>query len=447
MDSGLGYRALDVAALQEWLASTLTSLGPIKSRLRRCIFSTHGATFAALRGDALAVPVPDYEWLGFDRHPAVAGEIERLASTLSPVLPRGLNLGLQLDWLESHHPTSLAHTDVLLPYAQYWAWWLSGVACSEVSSLGCHTLLWSPAQRAYSAWAVTRGWSKRFAPVRRAWEPLGTVRPALADSLGLSRGLLVYVGSHDRSACLAQYLRRWPRMTLVSTGTWVIVMAHGASTKQLDMSLDQVGSVSVRGDGIPSARFMGGRELESLCCGADPALASVGLIEPLLKRGLTIRPSFSDQGGPFPDSSGQVCLDGEPLDLDAWASTVPPAERATGAAIYAAYVTVWQILRLGGFGPVVVDGPFSRNAVIMAIVTSILRRMDVYASSDPVDGVIRGSWCLTRWTEPELLEPRVRTVPVSLPLSALLQADFDRWAKTLPRTARSTTGHVAQPGY
>src|SRR6202012_5984200 len=173
-----GYLALDSEALGEWLLETLDALGAQNPRLRSIVPIAHGAAIAPMHGDDLLLPIPDYEFEGFD---AVSSTLAHTATatfarTLSPALPRGLNVATQLAWLEANLGATMARCDRLLPYAPYWAHRLSGVAAAEVSSLGCHTHLWNAAGGGPSELAVQRGWAARLAPVRRAWEPLGRRR-------------------------------------------------------------------------------------------------------------------------------------------------------------------------------------------------------------------------------------------------------------------------------
>ncbi len=63
----------------------------------------------------------------------------------------------------------------LMPYAQYWAWLLSGAAVSEVTSLGCHSDLWNPAEARFSPLAERRGWAAQFAPLVKAGDVVGTL--------------------------------------------------------------------------------------------------------------------------------------------------------------------------------------------------------------------------------------------------------------------------------
>ncbi len=417
---GHDWAALDTTGLEQWLADTLAGLGPLRRHLATAAVSAHGAAVAAVEGEGLAWPVPDYEWEGFDeRPPGWALELGAFDETHSPDLPRGLNIATQLDWLERHAPAQVARGQ-LMPYAQYWAWWLSGVAASEVSSLGCHTHLWNPTRGRYAALAERRGWAARFAPLRRAWEVLGPVQRGLARRLGLPPGLRVHAGAHDSNACLARYLRSHPRMTLVTTGTWVVVMAPGAPDRRLRADLDQLCNVSVRQERVPTGRFMGGREVQHLCDGADPALASAAELEALLARQLLALPGFESQGGPFRGQRGRVIDARGEVPL----ASLTPAARATLAALYTAQVTAWIVERLGGVGPVVVEGPFAGNPVYTGVLAALLPTA-VMQSTDELEGTARGAWMLTHWTEPAITPPPMQAVS---PLGGeALQALHRRW--------------------
>ena len=415
------YAALDTQGLEAWLLDSLAGLGPLRGRLAHAVVSAHGAAFAAVDGDQLAWPVPDYEFEGFDERcadwPAQIGDFDQ---TLSPDLPRGLNGATQLDWLERHCADDFERGQ-LMPYAQYWSWWLSGVASSEVSSLGCHTHLWNPVAGGFSDLAQRRGWAARFAPLRRAWEVLAPVRPALAARLGLSANLRVHVGVHDSNACLARHLRAAPRMTLVTTGTWVVVMAPGAPGRSMDPHLDLLGNVSVRQQLVPTGRFMGGRELQWLCAGADPSWANEEALQALLARGVMALPGFETQGGPFRTQTGRVVDAKGAVDL----ATLRPSERATLAALYTAQVTAWIFDRLGGTGPVVVEGPFAHNPIYTGVLAALLPGTEVRFSTDALEGTALGAWQLAHWTEPAMSAP---ATSIATPLGGPeLAALHTRW--------------------
>lgn len=401
LDAAEGYRALDTGAIEAWLQETLAGLGALRRKVRAIVPVTHGAAFAGLRGDALALPVPDYEFTGFNERPADwPRRVDPFEHSLSPVLPAGLNAATQLDWLQRHLPRRMAEVERWLPYPQYWAWWLCGVPASELSSLGCHTLLWRPREGRWSYLAEQAGWAQRFAPVRRAWETLGLLKADLASSLGLPSGVRVLCGAHDSNACLARYLRSWPRMTLVSTGTWVVVMAPGSPVDALDGRDDFLANVSVRGDVVPTGRFMGGREFERLAAGADPALADEVTLQRLVAAGVQAEA----------DASAVRLADGRVVPASDLGGVMDPRERATLAALHTARQTACIVRELGAIGPLTVDGPFASNPVYLSALAGLVD--DVHASSDPIEGTARGAWVLARWTDPRATPPMVVPVPV-----------------------------------
>jgi len=429
--SSLGYPALDVHGLQQWMQQTLRA-SPNALRCGHVIASTHGAAFVALGDEQLAWAPLDYEFEDVAQagaaQSAFAAASGSFGETLSPELPAGLNAARQLHWMQATHPDAWRRTRTLLPYAQYWAWLLSGVACSEVSSLGCHTHLWNPATGSYSSLAVTKGWATMFAPLRLAWEVLGTVGAldaghavdgqgaARAAAWGLSPACQVHVGVHDSNACLARYFDRrtlqdadgaadaataTPALTIVSSGTWTVLMAPGAAAHDLVAEQDMLGNVDVTGRVTPTSRFMGGREFAALLDGADPQAASLQTLQQLVQRQTFALPSFSPQGGPFAGRTGYIEQAGMWLQGTA-ASCLNEAERATLAACYCAQVTAWLIHylwkdRSDALHTVVVEGPLAHNPLYLQVLQAVLPRSRCHASVDALEGTARGAWLLTRW--------------------------------------------------
>ena len=392
VSSPLGYPALDIEGLSAWVHATL-AVSPCTPRCSDAIATTHGAAFVALDDEGLAWAPLDYE---FDAVQAAGVDADtiRFADTLSPDLPAGLNAARQLAWMQDTHPGAFARTRALLPYPQFWAWWFSGIAASERSSLGCHTHLWNPASDGYSALAQQRGWAPLFAPLRRADEVLGPVRPALARETGLPADCRVHVGVHDSNACLARYLQRWPQATLVSSGTWTVIMAPGADPGSLDAALDMLGNVNVMGAVTPTARFLGGREHAALCGGASPEAARLEVLERLLHDPVQVLPSFTSQGGPFRTRRGELHFQGQTLGLEDLGH-LSPAARATLASLYCAQVTAWLVSRLRpaqgqADQALVVEGPLAQNPVYLRVLASLLPALPVHASTDPMEGTARG---------------------------------------------------------
>ncbi|MBP7002948.1 FGGY family carbohydrate kinase [Amaricoccus sp.] len=361
---GPPYPHADIDGLWSFLLAGIAELNAGR-RIDAIVVTTHGAAAALLdAAGELALPVLDYEHPGPDAL-AAAYDAARppFAETGTPRLPLGLNLGAQLFWQARAFPDAFARAATILPYPQYWAFRLSGVAASEATSLGCHTDLWNPAARAPSSLAVAEGWAARLAPLRPAADRLGPVTPEVAAATGLAPDTPVFCGIHDSNASLLPHLLARPApFAVVSTGTWVIAMAVGGRRVALDPARDTLMNVDATGAPVPSARFMGGREREIAAAGraveASPAdLAAV------LASGTMLLPALEPGSGPF---QGRAA---------AW--TAEPAtdgQRAAAVSLYLALVTATCLDAIGAAGPTLVEGPFGANPAFLAMLAAATAR-------------------------------------------------------------------------
>ena len=219
-------------------------------------------------------------------------------------MSRGLNLGRHIFYYERHFPAQFRQATAFLTYAQYFAWRLGGAMASEATSLGAHTDLWRPKEGDLSSMVDKLGWRRLFPLRRKAWDTLGTLKPEIAAATGLSPNVRIICGAHDSNASLVPHLlsRREP-FTVISTGTWVIIMAVGG-TARLDPEADMLANVDV-GRPVPTARFMGGREYAVLA-GDAPADADEADVDAIIASGVLALPAFSDQGGPFASRKGVI---------------------------------------------------------------------------------------------------------------------------------------------
>ncbi len=248
--------------------------------------------------------------------------------TFSPHSVRGLNLGRQIFYLERSFPRDFAAARAFLAYPQYWAWRLSGVMATEATALGAHSDLWRPREGRLSSLVEKQGWARLFPPRRRAWECLGTLKPEIAAATGLSPSVRVICGAHDSNASLVPYLAsRNDPFTVVSTGTWVIIMAVGGKGA-LNPADDTLANVDIMGRPVPTARLMGGREFAVLA-GDRPSEAKEPDVAAIVASGVMAMPAFTDQGGPFAGRKGWI--EGAP--------PTTPAGRSALATLYSALMT------------------------------------------------------------------------------------------------------------
>jgi sugar (pentulose or hexulose) kinase len=334
--------------------------------------TTHGCA-AALVGEngALAMPVLDYEFAGPDETDAeyIAAR-PPFSETGTPRLPLGLNLGAQIFWQEKAFPGAFAKVGSILTYPQYWAWRLSGVAASEVTSLGCHSDLWNPHRRTFSSLVAKQGWEKKFAPVRMAGERLGAVLPELSARLGLKAGVPVHCGIHDSNASLYPHLlQRQAPFSVVSTGTWVIAMSIGGRAASLDAARDCLLNVNAFGDPVPSARFMGGREFSTLVEGKEDCTDAH--FADVLDSGVMLLPSVQQGSGPFPHREHSWI--GNEAELT-------PGQRFAAVSLYLAMMSAICLELTGAAGPIIVEGPFAKNRIFGAML-SVATGRAVLASS------------------------------------------------------------------
>ncbi|MEY9561894.1 sugar (pentulose or hexulose) kinase [Sinorhizobium fredii] len=309
VEEGL-YPHFDVAHLWRFLLQSLSGLHR-EHPVEAISVTTHGATAVLLdNAGELAMPVLDYEYTGPDALAEEYGQARPpFSETGSARLPMGLNVGAQLFWQQRMFPRHFAEVATILTYAQYWSYRLTGVAANEVTSLGCHTDLWNPKSATFSTMVEARGWTPLFAPVRKADEVIGGLLPALAEETCLPDGLPVYCGIHDSNASLLPHLlTRSAPFSVVSTGTWVVMMSVGGELVELDERRDTLINVNALGDPVPSARFMGGRAF-SMLVGDNPPAASAGARSARACRRLYAAAVGAERLRPFP--LGRAALDGE----------------------------------------------------------------------------------------------------------------------------------------
>jgi len=425
------YAALDAAGIEAWVGEALRYFAKLAD-VGAIVPVGHGAGAAIIRDGRLACPPLDYE----EAMPPplrAAYDVERdaFAQTGSPLLPDGLNLGAQLFRLE-HLDPALAHGTLILPWAQYWSWLLSGVAASEVTSLGCHTDLWNPLTASPSKLAERRGWAERLAPLRGAGDVLGTLTPAWVERTGLPADTEVHCGLHDSNAALLA-ARGFAEIadaesTVLSTGTWFVAMrspkdAASIDTSGLDEARDCLINVDAFGKPIPSARFMGGREIEALI-GLDTRQSDIAPDQPALLNalpltltsGAMVLPTFAPGFGPFPHGHGRWIAEPEER-----------AARRAAVSLYAALLADASLSLIGAQERLLIEGRFAEGQVFVRALATLRPDLSVYvgkAHNDVSYGALR------------LLDsalPPAEPLELVAPLDIDLTPYRDRWRREAER--------------
>lgn len=416
---GPPYPHCDVDAIWGWLIDELAGVVR-ETPIDTVVPVAHGACSVLIGGDDLALPVLDYEHDGPDSvHDAYAGAIDPFSETLSPLLPLGLNVGKQVYWQRQAFPDAFDRATHLLMWAQYWSWRLTGVAVSEVTSLGCHTHLWRPGARTTSEFARREGFNQLLPPVRPAWESLGPLRPKIIRATGIDPNCRVLCGIHDSNASyLPHLIGQQPPFTVVSTGTWVICMAAGGDLDRLDETRDMLANVDATGGPVPCSRFMGGREFAAIAGEGDSEReVGVGDVQALVDAEIFALPSFAPDSGPYQGSQGRIT--GQVSDT--------PVARAALAALYCALVTDDCLDRMGAAGPIYVEGRFAKNSAYLGLLAALRPAQPVFAA-DEGTGTVSGAMRLVTWSASGQSE-----MGEAAPVIAMPVAGIDAYARTWSR--------------
>lgn len=391
------YPHFDIDGVWQWMLAGITEAARTYS-ISAISITTHGAAAALIdrhaeeagEGAGLVLPLLDYEYAGIEscnsRYQSMRPEF---SETCSPSLPAGLNLGRQLYWQRQQFPEAFARATDILLYPQYWAWRLTGQRCSEVTSLGCHTDLWSPASADFSSLVDELGWRDLFPTVIPAWTCIGAVRPAIRALTGLPESCRVYAGVHDSNASFLRYRASSDDQpfTVISTGTWSILMASGTPLARLDAHRDMLANVDVTGRPVACARFMGGREYAAVCERAGAALDEpYGEIElnKLINAGTLALPDFSGGSGPFPGRPGGI------------EGAIPAGCGAALASLCCALMLDYLLDQLGARGDIFIEGAFLKNPNLCALLAQLRGQQRVWLSADDT-GTVQGCASLVDW--------------------------------------------------
>ncbi len=355
------YPHVDVSALEDFLANALRTLAS-DGAIDAITVSAHGACGVLVDENVNPVlPVLDYEYAGPD---SCREDYDRMrapfAETGSPASPGGLNLGAQLFWQQRHFPDEFARATVFLTWPQFWIARLCGVLRNDPSSIGSHTDLHCPETAGHSTLVSACGWERLLPPLCRSGEWLGTLSSEWCARTGLSEDTAVHAGIHDSNASLVPHLlSRQPPYTVVSSGTWVILMAIGVAVGDIDPERDTLVNVDAFGRPVPSARFMGGRE-RALLLGENPPVFDQADISGAVASKVMLMPSVVPGTGPWPKATFLWLGDEASLTAN---------QRDTLVSLYLAMMTAASAELLGASGVVAVEGPLARNLAYLQMLT------------------------------------------------------------------------------
>lgn len=397
---GPPYVHHDLASLEAWLIANLRDLGR-RHPIRAIVTTGHGSGGVLVGTEGPLMPMIDYEQApppGLDAaYRNMAGSFRERGS---PFMLGMAHLARQMLWLERDWPDAVARATAYLAHPQYWAWRLSGVMASEVTSLAAQSHLWCAADARPTRLVAELGWGRLIPPLRPAWATLGTVVPAVAAATGFDPEVRVLNGIHDSSANLYRYQAAgFSDMTVVSTGTWIVPISDRQGP---DFDHEQPGlccNADVYGQPLPGMLVMGGREFAAVA-GNKAGPASAGELHRLVASGTMALPSFGSDDCLFPGTGRRGAIEG-PLADD-------PSLRFTLAVLYAALLTD-RCLDIVATRHVILDGAFVRDELFGRIVAALRPERRVLVNRDPFGTVAGAALLATHET---------RTAPSAIDLDA-----------------------------
>jgi sugar (pentulose or hexulose) kinase len=193
--------------------------------------------------------------------------------------------------------------------------------------------------------------------------------------------IAIHNGVHDSNAALYAYRRQQlGPLTVVSTGTWVIVLNPDCPLDALDRDRDMLVNVDVDGGVVPTIRFMGGREFAAISGDWQGAI-SPDAIQRVIDAGMMALPSFAP-GGPMPDRRGELI------------GRSPSAEeRAALALLYVALMIDLSLDLIHSSNTVIIDGGLNTGGLLASLVAA-LRPGQAFMQGATLEGSATGAAAL-----------------------------------------------------
>jgi sugar (pentulose or hexulose) kinase len=213
----------DIHGITRWIKETAERLIlDDKFNINSINFSGYGASFVHLDAELKLIP-PIYNYLKpfsdklKDKFFSAHSPMEKiLVETAGPFLG-SLNSGLLLYAIKETKPDLYKRIKYSLHLPQYLSFIFTGKVFSDITSIGCHTMLWNFPENQYHQWVREEGIDQKLAPIEN--------NATTIDIEIQHKKIEVGIGIHDSSAALIPYTEteREP-FALISTGTWCITL-------------------------------------------------------------------------------------------------------------------------------------------------------------------------------------------------------------------------------
>jgi L-fuculokinase len=258
------FHSENLSLVSDWVRNIVNDyLHHPKYDIKDLNFSAYGASLVHLDENDKAL-APFYNYLKpmsddvKEKFLSAYNKDENLmAATASPFLGL-LNSGLQLYWLKHRKKEFFNRIKTSLHFPQYFPFLLTGHKATELTSIGCHTMLWDFTSMKYHKWVTIENLIDFFPALKSTSH--------VFDCQLHGKTLRVGTGVHDSSAALMPYLVTMKDpFLLMSTGTWNITFNpfnnEGLSTSELEK--DCLCYMTYDGKPVKASRIFLGHEHET----------------------------------------------------------------------------------------------------------------------------------------------------------------------------------------
>jgi sugar (pentulose or hexulose) kinase len=291
-----------------------------------------------------------------------------------------LNSGMQLYRLKYEKPEVFDQIKYSLHLPQYLSYLISAGVCSDITSIGCHTLLWDYNKKDYHEWVYKEEVDLKLAPIYKG-----------SDVVKLSYGgtrIPIGVGLHDSSAALIPYIAKFHEpFVLISTGTWCITLNpfNQNPLTEEELRQDCLSYLSYEGKPVKASRLFAGYEHEEATkkfadhfgtaidhynsITFDPALIAA------------IRKKAKSEGTEKPKVEMLQPSNFSKRTLTEFASYAEAYHQLIFDIIEQQIVSTSLVLEDSGVKRIFVDGGFGRNQIYMHLLAEGFPEIEVFAAS------------------------------------------------------------------
>ena len=394
-----GFPEEDLESVTDWATRMLNEyLQHPGYQVTHVNFSAYGASMVHLNHNGKAIRPfinylkpfpPELKERFFENYDKGNGICQ---TTASPYLGL-LNSGLHLYWLKYQKPDVFRSISTSLHFPQYFSALLTNQRTADITSVGCHTMLWNFATNDYHEWVDKED-------VRKFFPTIYNTDKTIDHKFGNVK-VKVGIGVHDSSAALMPYLVVMKeKFLLLSTGTWNICFNpfnHKLLTKN-ELSQDCLCYMTFDGKPVKASRIFLGHEHEL----QQKALASYFKVGPDDYKTIEFNEKL------YEDISTAKTFEFAPLGMQGTGPHLPEAQAATEYNLLRSFeegqhqlvrqLVRWQKISIDLLDPdfnvenIIVVGGFTKSNLFLQIMKRELPKRKILLSDHPRATALGAAW-------------------------------------------------------